>query len=409
MKSYSLIIIFFCGIISSYLYINSFIIDFDSQQLFTRAVALAKYNTLIPFGSQASKAGFVPGPLMSIITGLSLKVKLHSQTISFALLVSHIFSFFLVLAVVKKRFSLSKILLFMLIFWLSPWRASEVFPWNPGFLFFFSALNFYLLFNKLHNKKLISFLIPIILGFSLQFHKSILVFALSYGYLFLKKQLKLNWLFLFLGLVVVATSFYPYITFDNYAQNFSENTSDSSYYFRNLVHVGPVIKGFLYWFRYSSFYFSVDLFKSLDPQLGNFDIVFHSIKWLVGIGTIVFSLISQFKLFKRRNVIDNTEKEIIYSILLSMIFVSCLSPVSFNYWHLYLIYPFTIFTLVKSISFNIQRKHLVLIGLYLCFYNFMGAKKSFKHDYRRDNNSEFLNNITNQKYKNEMCELIKCK
>jgi len=408
----SISIIFILGTISSLFYCHSLIIDFDSLQLYTRGIALAKYGILIPVGSLATKAGFIPGPLLAIITGLSFKIYTSVFSISYGILFLHILSFFLIFKSIKEQFDSLYIVLFLIMYWLSPWRAAEVFPWNPSYLFFISSLNFYLLVKHHKNKKLISFFIPVILGLTVQIHKSILVYFFSYLFLFIKKSIKIDWKYLILGSLITLVTFIPFFLIEITPQALSiEQNQDKAYYFRNLVRVGPVIKGMLYWVRYSSLWTSVDVFKSIDFAWTGLSSFLHSIKWLIAISSILLSVACNYFLWKKRDYIDHSLLMIIYSMFFATFCVSAISPVSFNYWHLFLIYPFSILAMVKGLSVSplqLKKPILVILIFYSFSYNYLASVKSYKHDSSKNPQIKFDKYRENNEFKKRACRVVHC-
>jgi hypothetical protein len=129
--------------------------------------------------------------------------------------------------------------------------------------------------------------------------------------------------------------------------------------------------------------------------------VFHLVKWPIAIGTLLFSLVIQWKFLKQvfgekplrsKNTAarwELSEKDWIFHyafyLFLGMLASSALSPVEFNHWHLILCLPTSALLvsvgLGKWLELHPKKIWLIpVIVLYFVMYNSFAALGSKMHD-----------------------------
>ena len=87
-------------------------------------------------------------------------------------------------------------------------------------------------------------------------------------------------------------------------------------------------------------------------------------------------IVSNIRFFKTQK---NTKLyHVALSAFICLAFFSALSPVTFNFWHLYIIFPFTLI----PVSFYLQdkTKYLPYVALYFVIYAIVSGTFSYKHD-----------------------------
>jgi hypothetical protein len=384
-------IIFILGLFSSLVFISNQIIVQDSIQLLERG-HLFSQGILVPFGPRSTNTNFIYGPFISVFVGTLLWFWSHPFSPMLGILGLHILCFFLLFKIeflqTKKTFFLT----FLFIFWVSPWRSSEVFLWNPSFLFPLMILYLFGVDLCLRQNNFWGTLcMGIATVLTLQVHNSVLFLVILSVLLVLRKSIKLDLKALALTAIIGAVCLAPtlYIIMRN-PEVLSMNKNPAPL-FRNLLRGGEAIKGLTYWLRYPSLYFGSTTFQLpkinwMTSDLG--DRAWWIMKWVVAVLSVVVVLVANFHFFKDK------KKGFLRSLCLmgmaSLFFVSILSPVSFNFWHLYLVFPLTLIPLVHYISEKQHlRRYLIPLGMYFLFYSYLGAMDSYKHNDSADQSKAF--------------------
>ncbi len=180
-----------------------------------------------------------------------------------------------------------------------------------------------------------------------QIHNSIMIYAPITLYFWYKREIRVSFratvLSVFILLIFIAPTIY---SLKAHPEILDYNKSGDAFLFKNLTTVAEAIKGMTYWLRCPSLYFGSTTFQLPKIEWADrtfLDQIWCSIKWTL-VGLSVF-----FVLFANIKFIKNFEKGFVKTFckvsFFSLTFISALSPVPFNFWHLYLIYPthFSIF------------------------------------------------------------------
>ena len=377
-----LIFTFVLGLFLSVVYLSNQVIVQDSVQLLERGYLFSQ-GYLFPFGPRSTNTNYVYGPFISVFVGLFLKLYQHPLSPLMGVLVLHVGSFFLLLRTTFLTKNLQSFLVFIFLFWATPWRASEVFLWNPAFLFPLSALWLYGLDCCLRNKTFLgTFLMVISIAINFQIHNSFLFLAILSLILVSTKTMRVNYLAVFLGALVGIILLLPTVYVVLKHPEILHQNQKKAPLFHNLIQGGEALKGLLYWFRYPSLYFGATTFQlpKLIWNMANFQQkAWFILKWSMAILSLVVVLVANFKFFRSKD--PSFLKRLTLYALGSLFFVSCLSPVPFNFWHLYLIFPLSLIPLSEYLS---HRKKfiplLLVISLYNILYSFITSSRSYKHD-----------------------------
>ena len=354
-------------------------------------------------GNAATKMGSLPGSFLTVITALPMLIWFNPYAACVVILLFHIISYFLLRRLGEKLFSTEfNPLVFVILYWLNPWRVEQSELYNPGYLFLFSAVHIYTAYI-MHQKKNFwaTFFHVLCIGFCFQVHFSVLIIGLSSLYLFLRKKINVNWLGFSAGAVVVFLSLIPWLIEKLSGGNESLQTHSGAFLGRNLILVYPVIKSIIYFFRMGSMYFGRHIFSEINfawvttaylHWMINF--MFHILKWILAAGSLYFS----FKWIGSylRNIVkvkneDKSFTEIYFlSLFLGLIGAAALSPVEFNHWHLILVFPAIALYMSVLSRPRIQSKKYILpalAGVFIVWNLFaaLGSRShSFENDYSRD-------------------------
>ncbi|MFT5721042.1 MAG: hypothetical protein ACI9W6_001351, partial [Motiliproteus sp.] len=287
---------FLLGLALTLVFANNQILTGDQTQMLYKGYLGARGGEWLNFGNAASAVGNVPGSLSAYIVGLPLLLW-DSPWAPMGLLIGlHALAYLMFDAVVKRSFDQKVRLVFMLIYWLSPWLMFENLLYNPSYLFFAAALHLWTAF-ELRNRPSFGYTVLHILaiGFAMQLHYSWPVLAVISTLLFYRKLIHISWWGLFSGLALILISLVPYLL--EYQNNQSLSRESDRYIGYGAVHVYPVIKGVLYWLRYGSLLFSKKLIGGAEfDWLSNSEMIKNIVRYSwqgllysVGAATLILS------------------------------------------------------------------------------------------------------------------------
>jgi hypothetical protein len=161
--------------------------------------------------------------------------------------------------------------------------------------------------------------------------------------------------------------------------------------FDNFFQVGEALKGVTYWFRYPSMYFGSTTFQlpGIDwARDGLLKKTWWLTKWALGGGSIVVVAWANYRFIKEEK--DSLLRQLSLFAFISLVIVSSMSPVAFNFWHLYLVYPFALIPLTRAISqIKISRFVVPSLIAYFGIYTVVSATSSHKHDWKTTQQKDY--------------------
>ncbi len=354
----------------------------DSIQLLERGY-LFNRDLLFPFGPRSTNTNFVFGPLISIFVGIALSLYEHPMAPLTAILFTHVAGFLLLQRISFLKEQPRFLFIFLFLYWLSPWRASEVFLWNPSFLFPVMVLYLYGLDLSTRGETLAgNFIVVLSISLAFQIHNSFVFLCILTLWLGMRRIFRLHVGGLLIGAMIGACLLIPSVKVVLDHPEILQMNRGSKGLFANLLSGGEAIKGALYWFRYPSFYFGATTFQLPAVPLarqGHWEIAWTLLKWSGAAASLVYVAFANVKFFKHARGI--LLWEIAAGGFLSLVFVSALSPVPFNFWHLYLVYPLSLIPIawVASRS-NLKPIVFVGVGSYFLVYAVITSNHSYKHE-----------------------------
>jgi len=396
------------GLALSLFYAQHQILTGDQMQMLYKGYMGAYNNIWINYGNAASAVGNVPGSMISYVVALPVMIYDSPMSPMLFLIFLHLASYFLLDSVIKDIFKTDARLIFLVLYWLNPWFLFENILYNPSYLFFFSALHIWSAYKQREKSSFFySMLHVTAIGLALQFHYSWIILALISLYLLYRKMVKVNWYGLFFGFVVVAVSLVPYLQTVMQNSAILHHSQDTGRYIGwGGVHVYPVLKSFIYWLRYGSFFFPNKLIASAHfDWLGVSHVLqmifiygYKAIVFSVGAFTIYISykanryfyMVIKGKLFTRNKSIETKQEWLflyVFGALTGVFISSILSPIIFSYWHLIIVFPFAILPVMvylKDYGQKYMPKLLIGITVYFVFINIMGAVESRKYSIHTD-------------------------
>ena len=298
----------------------------------------------------------------------------------------------------------------MIFFWLNPWRLSEVFLWNPGYIYFASLVHMWSAFHLSRKKSFgFSLLHCLSLFLGLQIHPSFIILCFMTMILLWMKALKPHFPGVFVGILMGLLSLTPYFLAgledpSLFPQMGGENKK--GHLFFGLLHIYPLLKGVWYWILFGSNIFQTHVFHQLEfswigqPHLEKiFILLWTLVKYGLGLLGVMLSFYINFIFFKshkqKMNILSYKMKKPedwlpIYTLTAFMAAFVCtaLSPTLPIYWHLLYIWPMAIIPLLLQFDQWITdqkwaghiKKYILTLVAYFCMTNFLAAMGSKKHD-----------------------------
>ncbi len=402
------------------IYATNNIVTIDHINMLSRGYLAADLGIWSPFGNPSSGGmGSTPGYLSSFVVGFPLMIFRSNYSPIVFLLVLQVVAYLLMDNVVKTVFKAQWLrLVFAGLFWLNPWLLHETAIWNPSYLFLFGAMHLWSGLKMSQKKSIFYTVIHVMaIGLAVQLHFSALVLAIVSLFLFYKNLIKVDWAgFTFAAMLVIFSLGTFLIGAISDPSLIYSSTAVEKYYFgRSLIHVYPILKSMLYWLRYGSFYFShqIVLFAQFEwiadsENLRMLAVYFwRGLVLLIGAGTVAISFTASYRAFRQigsdfwrpgitRSNIENLGEGWLmhysFCVFLAIVVCAILSPITFNAWHLIIVFGAALMPLLKLLNDNSDSLNalsrfrkwigMVLICSYLILVNLVAAHDSYRFSYK---------------------------
>ncbi|HZF71581.1 3-deoxy-D-manno-octulosonic acid transferase [Sulfuricurvum sp.] len=411
----------FIGLFFSFLYADHQILMGDHFQMLQKGYLGAKSGIWMGYGNAASVVGNVPGTLSALVIGVPLMLWDSPWAPMVFLIALHLVSFLLFDSVIKHIFNPTIRLVFLLLYWLNPWFLYENMLYNPSYLFVFSALHFWSAYHMRENKSFgYTFLHVLSIAMAMQLHYSWIVLALISFYLYLRGIIKVSWFAILSALIVTIASlipyFHDYLSHPEIRQN-PGNKDGARYIGWGLVHVYPILKAILYWFRYPSFFFSnkeilgttFDWISS-SVQLQKAAVFsYRAIVDIIGVITVWIALKANGYSWKSIKPIAFSRSVhpsplqwlLLYSVgtFIAILISAGLSPIVFSHWHLIIAFGFALFPILVFVDHyrknNAQRFLVYLLATFIYFgcINLIAANDGEKFSHKVDYQTQAIEYI----------------
>ncbi len=403
------------GFILTALYGYGHFIDGDVIQILSKAHVFVTQGKLIPYGNVSSSgaSGNIPGAFLTLSSGLPMKLWFSPWSALTFLAVLHFLGFLMFRNVMKNFLSPLAVTAVVILFWLNPWRLSEVFLWNPGYIFFASTAH---MWSAYHLSKKPSFTFSILHGLSLflglQIHPSFIILFFMTMMLLWMKALNPHWLGTLSGIVVGLLSLTPYFLagLEDPSIFPQPGSGDGKgFLFFGLVYVYPLLKGFWYWILFGSNIFQTHVFHQLDfswmqaPNLEKiYQFIWTVLKYGVGAFGVIVSFRVNYQFWKANKNKFNVMKYKMHSpkdwlsvytitAFAAAMLATAISPTLPIYWHLLYIWPMALIPLlIKMDEFGREpnnkktlKNYMVVLVLYFATTNVLAGLGSKKHDFRQ--------------------------
>lgn len=397
---FTLLVVLLLSVYLGYFFEIHQIVSGDQMQMIEKGYHAAQTYEFIPYGNEASTVGNVPGSLSSIIVGLPLIIYMHPLSPVVLLIFLRILGvLFFMDALRQLKLSSKVVVAGTAIYALNPWFMYDFLLYNPSYLSFGAAvfLNMLVRLRKgqeLSNKRRFTYSLVLALsvGFCLQFHFSWPVLVALCGVLWLRRDIKISYLGILVGVLIVALTLIPY--FIELWQNHAIRTNSAEYtqerYFGyGLVHVFPLFKAVLYWLRFGSLLVTQKALIDELPQYAPFYFEIGKYLWIVitqviGIITVCASAIINFKvIFKLRQCEDAGIKFIrglTISCLVALLVAAAAATLVLNYWQIIILFVFALMPIVLALCLNSKwrLRHLWVLMCIMVAFNVISAMSSDK-------------------------------
>ncbi len=410
------ILLVFIGFFLTGLFGYGHLIDYDVMQMIDKAHLFITQGVVTPYGSVAGSgvSGNIPGPFLTLASGLPMKLWFSPWSALAFLAFLHFLALLMFQYVFRNFISPLGGTVLIVFFWLNPWRLSEVFLWNPGYIFFVSLVHMWSAYGLSGQPRfLFSLIHALSLFVGLQVHPSFIILFFMTLMLLWMKAMKPHWGGVLAGVLAGLASLIPFFlaVFENPELLIKSGGSDGhGFLFFGLVAVYPILKAFWYWILFGSNIFQKHIFHQLDFSwisseiLGLcFQYLWLVIKYTFGVFGVSLSFYVNYQFFKNNRekfnlfkykMTDRSEWIKVYGIVafFSSLLATALSPTLPIYWHLLYVWPMALIPLLLGFETffkhkNLGRKakkYLVLVAVYFMATNFLGSMGSKKHDIRQN-------------------------
>lgn len=425
-----LIILAFAAVSWFYQINQSF--NHDQLQMLLKGYYAAFNSTYLPFGNESGIMGNVPGMLSSWLMGFPLQVYMHPYAPAVFQTLIRAIGIVIFANALSLLFTRRVVLLGTFLFALSPWTLYQSMLYSPAYLTFCAPLVLNCLLrlrydyhDHYHDKNsrhrvFPSFFLIIAFGMMMQLHFSWPVLVVGALILWLRRDIKVSYLGLGLGLLVVALSLWPYIQEVISNPNLLNNpdaAAQDGYFGYGLLHVYPLFKGLLYWLRFASFSVSE---QAIIPKIADdysLAIVILCWAWIIlsqafgVISAIIAAYGNLFALSGAKAGTDVAKSQFIrgltISFMLAVIIASAASSEVVNSSHIALVLPFALIPLLAWLSANHKYLKVYFIASLVFFIcaNAVASLKSDKFDYFNSFDEGLYTDCLTA-FTKEQCELL---
>jgi hypothetical protein len=302
---------------------------------------------LAPFAKPMSGGGRIPGSLLQLMLGLSLKVWPDFRSPALLMSLTHVAAVAVIghtlRAAVGPRFTV----FYLAVYWLSPWRLFHSgFLWEPGFVFLPAAVHLACAYRlRQEGRFWPSAILAATLVFTFQIHASFMVLAVATAVLLAMRKLRLNYWGAAAGALAGGLTLIPtvlaYLRDDlpRLAPTWGGDLPPL---------IGNAFKGLLYWFRFGS----LDVGRRLRAALPLAEENLAGSAWLplakltltvlvvLALLSIVIAAVASWSYFRRRGEIPPTHGDdaewvrgYALTFFLTVVGASAISPVTIQSWH----------------------------------------------------------------------------
>ncbi|MCF4175296.1 3-deoxy-D-manno-octulosonic acid transferase [Vibrio sp. McD22-P3] len=400
---------FLVGLVFAFVYASNQVIAGDQTQMLHKGYLAAYSGIWTNFGNAASAVGSVPGSLTTWLVAGPLLFWDSPWAPVVLLFVLRILSLFFLDSVIKQVFDNPMRLALLALYWLNPWLLYDSLLYNPSYLCFFAALHLWSAFKMREggNTFLYTFLHILSIGLAMQLHYSWPVLAVLSLYLLYRGMGKVSWLGVMVALLALGLSLIPYLL--EYMVNEQLSRESDRYIGYGLVHVYPMLKALIYWFRYASLLFSnkviayseFDWLTSIEWLRMTSLYAWKGLIFIVGGLSVLVSIKANWDWWQqiKSKIKRSTSTEALsdkslwlklyaFGAVIGVLVSAALSPITFSYWHLILVYPIAIIPMLFAVQKwsnekpQLMNKIAPLFCVYIIMINLLASHDSIKYSYK---------------------------
>lgn len=383
--------------------------SYDQIQMLLKGFHASFNNEYLPFGNEASSMGNVPGMLSSWLVGFPLEFYIGLESIIAFQLFFRVLAILIFANALSLLFSRSVVMLGTFLFALGPWYLYHTMIYNPAFIHFGSAITLNCLIRLRYDKNhkgfslgrvFSSIFLVLSVGFILQLHYSWTVMAAICGIMWLRRDIKISYLGVLIGLAIFALSMVPYVQEVMVNKSLLTNPeayAQDRYLGYGLTHVYPIFKGILYWLRFGSLLitnkaiFPSPYGEELSTMWTALSYLWVGVAYLIGIATVLFSAYSNYFAIYRFRLGNSSVKfqfirGLTISSILAVVIASAASPVTLNFWQISVVLPLALIPVLALISVRQQfsKLYFVVALFFFVVANPIAAMSSDKFYYKND-------------------------
>ena len=379
------------------------IISGDQYQMLAKGYHALITGEFLPYGNEASTVGNVPGSLSSIVVGLPLIIYPHPLSPVVLLLLIRYLGFFIFVNALTLVFSRKTVIIGALLYALNPWFLYDSLLYNPSYLSFGATIFLNMLIRlrsyneiSLRSRFICSVLLVLAGGWCLQFHYSWPVLGALFFILYIKNNIKISYLGITLGVLLLALSLIPYalevLTNEKIITN-PENYAKERYFGYGLVHVYPLFKALLYWLRFGSILVTQKSIVAASVA-GDLPLFLEWLRyaWLgltqvVGGISVLLSVYANYILIFKKRELKEQDKDFSFirnlciATVISILVAAAAATLTLNYWQIILIFPFALLPLLCLIEKRptfFKSRYIVIFAIFMILMNVVSASNSRK-------------------------------
>lgn len=419
----ALLLVLFVGL--SIFYNMDQVFSFDQTQMLLKGIHADVTGEYLPFGNEASTMGNVPGFLSSWLIGFPLKIVASAWSVVIFQFLLRVAGILLFVNALCMLFGRKIVLIGTFLLSLSPWVLYQTMLFNPAYLLFGSTLALNALVrlrneqsrsyarmshgNRMHlsfdlGRFCSSMILVLAIGYCMQLHFSWTVLAALAGIMYLRRDIKISYAGVIVGLLIVAYSLVPYVQEVMANPRLLTNPepyAQDRYLGYGLLHVYPIFKGLLYWFRFGSLLVTE---KAIMPELGDdlsLVVVILGYAWigiasLIGGLSVIYAAYSNYFVISRFHVSNSSSqlrfvRGLTISGILAVMLAAAASPVILNFAQVAILIPFALLPVLAFMSVRAQGLKLLLwiAAIFFVFANALGAGYSDKFNYQQHFTANF--------------------